>query len=194
MDGMPLNFLLCLSFIETLLEVFSSQNCSVQNTVITSSGVLTDIFKLLQNFLSSTPSSPFVRELVFHILAQTLRLLWRTESTERLRSFLDTASHFLTSLKTELFKLTEKEVSVSRAVALEYVLNCNFEKVKFTSYFQALFEVVLATAQLQGNVMPAQDSDTDSPRPKESLWDTTCEDVSELTSAQVGGTTHFLSI
>lgn len=93
----------------------------------------------------------------------------------------------------ELFKLTEKEVSVSRAVALEYVLNCNFEKVKFTSYFQALFEVVLATAQLQGNVMPVQDSDGDSPRPKESLWDTTYEDATELTSAQVRGTTHFVT-
>lgn len=191
MDGMPLNFLTCLSFLETSLEANCVRDCAIGNTVLTKSGVLADIFKLLQNFLTSTPSSPFVRELMFHILAQTLRLLGRTESTERIRSHLESASLFLTSLKTELFKLTEKEVSVTRAVALEYVLNCNFEGVKFTSYFQALLEVVLATVELERNVVLTPVGDGDFPRTRESHWDTH-EDITDLTGTQVSNAcSHF---
>ena len=189
LNGIPQELLLCLGFIETLLDVMSSAGQSSkqgdQVKPASEAAFLGEMVEILQRFLITTTTSPFVRELMFHLLAQILRLLGTTASTDRLQFYYEASSSFLASLKSELFKLMEKEVSVSRANALEYVLNCNFEKVKFSSYLQSLLEVILATVEVQNKVKGTEWDFEDSPRQKGTLWDTPCEDAAEQTTVQV---------
>ena len=193
LNGIPQELLLCLGFMETLFDILSRgrRESSFHSseggeiTQVVDTPYLGEILELLQRFLITTALSQFVRELIFHLLAQILRLLGKTASTERLQFYYEASSSFLASLKSELFKLMEKEVSASRTNALEYVLNCNFEKVKFSSYLQSLLEVALATVEVQNRVKGTDWDSGDSPRQKGTLWDTPCEDVSEQPTAQV---------
>ena len=169
------------------LDAVKSHASKVESPKFHTSGVgempyLGEMLELLQRFLITTTSSPLLREMVFHILAQVLRLLARTTAADRLQVYFDASASFLASLKSELFKLMEKEVSVSRANALEYVLNCNFEKVKFSSYLQSLLDVVLAAVEVQRRVKV---DGGDSPRQRGTLWDIPCEDSGDQTTAQV---------
>ena len=193
LNGLPQELLLCLGFMETLLDIFSrvARESNLQSSECgelrqgREPACLGEMLELLQRFLITTTASPFVRELTFHLLAQILRLLGKTASTDRLQFYYEASSSFLTSLKSELFKLMEKEVSVSRTNALEYVLNCNFEKVKFSSYLQSLLEVVLATVEVQRRVMGTEWDSGDSPRQRSTLWDTPSEDVTDQPTTQV---------
>ena len=200
LNGIPQELLLCLGFMEIFLDVISrfgqeTPNCENRSKLHSSKGdeigpvsevpYLGEMLEVLQRFLITTTMSPFVRELVFHILAQILRLLGKTASADRLQFYYEGSSSFLASLKSELFKLMEKEVSSSRTNALEYVLNCNFEKVKFSSYLQSLLEVILATVEVQNRVKGTEWDSEDSPRQKGRLWDTPCQDVAAETIVQV---------
>ncbi|XP_028400510.1 probable E3 ubiquitin-protein ligase HECTD4 [Dendronephthya gigantea] len=182
LTGIPQELLMCLSFIETFLDVFSTgdgktdEGCKL-NQGIESLPCFGEMLELLQRFLITSTLSPFIRELVFHILAQIFRLLARNAPPDRLQFYYETSLNFLNSLKSELFKLMEKEVSISRVNALEYVLNCNFEKVKFSSYLQSLLELVLAAVEVRRRIGGTDSGD--SPRQKGTLWDTPCEDVSD---------------
>jgi hypothetical protein len=91
---------------------------------------------------------------MFHLLAQLLRVNHKAES---LTSIFPSQAHTsqltliltrLAPLKTELQKLLDKEVSVTNAMALEFILRGDFENNKFASYLQALFELVLAMAEV----------------------------------------------
>ena len=194
LNGIPQELLLCFSFMETFLDIFSktgwdlNRHSSEGGEIRRACGppYLGEMLELLQQFLITSKASPLTRELVFHLLAQILRLLEKTAPTDRLQFYYEASSSFLSSLKTELLKLVEKEVSVSRANALEYVLNCNFEKVKFSSYLQSLLEVVLATIEVHRRIKgPECDSGENSPRQKGTVWDTPSENVSEQTATQV---------
>ena len=193
LHGVPQELLLCLGFVETFLDVFSSdagglgpRSCGGgEMKQMSEPPYLGEMLENLQRFLITNTVSPFVRELVFHLLAQTLRLLGKTASTERLQFYYEASTSFLASLKSELFKLMEKEVSASRANALDYVLNCNFEKVKFSSYLQCLLEVVLAADEVERVLKGTQSDSEDSPRQRGTLWDTPCDDVGDQDTAQV---------
>lgn len=194
LNGIPQDLLLCLSFMETFLDIFSRTGWDL-NRYSSEGGetkrareppYLGEMLELLQQFLTTSKASPFTRELVFHLLAQILRLLEKTASADRLQFYYAASMSLLSSLKTELLKLVEKEVSVSRTNALEYVLNCNFEKVKFSSYLQSLLEVVLSTIAVHRRMKGTDcDSGENSPRQKGTVWDTPPENVSEQTIVQV---------
>lgn len=198
LTGIPQALPMCLSFVETFLDVCSTndgetnEGCKV-NQVVTSP-CLGEMLELLQRFLITSTLSPFMRELVFHILAQIFRLLARKAPSDRLQFCYEASLNFLNSLKSELFKLMEKEVSISRVNALEYVLNCNFEKVKFSSYLQSLLELVLAAVEVRRRIGGTDPGD--SPRLKGTLWDTPCEDVSDPHTIQVniGASNNILQL
>ena len=194
LNGIPQELLLCLSFMESFLDIFSRTGQDLK--LYSSEGAeirrsreppcVGEMLELLQQFLIKSKASPFTRELIFHLLAQSLRLLEKTAPADRLQFYYEASLSFLSSLKTELLKLVEKEVSVSRTNALEYVLNCNFEKVKFSSYLQSLLEVVLATVEVHRRIKGTDcDSGENSPRPRGTLWDTPSDNVIEQTAAQV---------
>lgn len=109
----------------------------------------------LSSFLQKTDLPPVIKEIIFHLLAQLLRVSMvsetQIEATSRHPAPSKTFSLILKRLSplcTELPKVLEKEISFTTTTALNFVLNCNFEKDKFTSYLQALFELVLAIAEV----------------------------------------------
>lgn len=104
---------------------------------------------LLSNFLLKTDLPPVIMEMIFHLLAQLLRVSMLLQT--RHLSSSEPSSLILKRLSplcAELSKVLEKEISITNMTALNFVLNCNFEKDKFTSYLQALLELVLAMAEL----------------------------------------------
>lgn len=194
LNGIPQKLMLCMVFMETLLDVLS-KTCPESNLqsvdVVLEPPYLADMLELLQRFLITSTVSPFMRELTFHLLAQILRQLGKTASIERLQFYLEASSNCLNLLKSELFKLMEKEVSSSRASALEYVLNCNFENVKFSSYLQSLLEVVLASVEVHWRLKGTEWDSGDSLQQKAILWDTFSEDVGDQAQVSVS---YFFSL
>ena len=51
-------------------------------------------------------------------------------------------------LRNELQKLLEKELSATNTAALDFILNCNFEHSEFSSYLQALLNLVSAAHEV----------------------------------------------
>lgn len=176
--GITQELLLCLASMEALIHIFSMRwplvSCKADK--IPEPPYLTDMFTLLQHTLISITLSPFIREIIFHLLSQILRLLAKFSSTERLEVFLESSSSFLAAMKCEFFKLFEKEVSLSRSNAVVFVLNCNFEKVKFSSYFQALLDVILAALELRTRILGAE---WNSKEYTGALWGTSCDAYDE---------------
>ena len=109
---------------------------------------------LLSEFLQKADLPSVIKEIIFHLLAELLRASMLPETQKgiisRCRSPSEPFARVLKRLSplcAELPKVLEKEVSVTNTTALNFVLNCNFEKDKFTSYLQALLELVLAMAE-----------------------------------------------
>lgn len=157
------DLLLALVFIETFAQnvwnYLDCIDCTSRNEVtektLMSKTVIFNVIELVSTFILRTKLPSVIKEIVFHLLAQLLRISHKVESlisasspSQAHTSQLTLILTRLTPLKTELHKLLDKEVSVTNAMALEFILRGDFENNKFASYLQALFEVVLAMAEV----------------------------------------------
>lgn len=157
------DLLLALVFIETFAQNVSKHldcvDCTNPNEVtkktLMSKAVIFNIIDMISAFVLRTKLPSVIKEVAFHLLAQLLRISHKVESL--ISSGFSSQAHTsqltliltrLSPLKTELQKLLDKEVSVTNAMALEFILRGDFENNKFASYLQALFEVVLAMAEV----------------------------------------------
>lgn len=121
----------------------------------------TALFHLLDglgSFFLEAPLPAFMKEIIFHLLAQLLRASSMPDSNKQPAEQSSSSSsnpfvfgliiNRLSPLRIELHKLLEKELSVTNSAALDFILNCNFENSKLSSYLQALLELVLATNEI----------------------------------------------
>lgn len=141
-------------FIDKLIDVLKT---SEQEDTTKKSAYRAAVYTVIETaskFILKTALPPIVRETVFHLIAQLLRLNHKLEAklgtppSQAYTTQLTLIITRLAPLKTELQKLLDKEVSATNASALEFILKGNFENDKFTSYVQALFGVVLAMAEV----------------------------------------------
>ena len=95
--------------------------------------VLRQVAKIIGIYLWRTDIPPLLKECTFHMLAQTLRALYASESylTASVKRIAPSPQLYL-QLQTELYKLYDHEIKSSST------------DFRFSSYFQALLEVVLA--------------------------------------------------
>ncbi|XP_048583049.1 probable E3 ubiquitin-protein ligase HECTD4 isoform X2 [Nematostella vectensis] len=144
--------LFALVFIEVFTDCFQWLPEEADEKI--SRSTVLNILEILTCFLLKTALPAILRESIFHLLAELLRASHKLEvraGTVLSREYTAPLTLILTRLsplRTELQKLLEKEVSATTTSALDFVLKCNFENDKFSSYLQALFELVLATAEV----------------------------------------------
>lgn len=159
LHGLSSDVLLGLVFIECFIDKLSDDLKAGSHTKdpVGKSSLQAAIYTVTETaskLILKTNLPPCVKQIVFHLLAQLLRLNHKLESmsnsvpSQTYTTQLILVLTRLAPLKTELQKLLDKEISVSNASALEFILKGNFENDKFTSYLQALFAVVLAMAEV----------------------------------------------
>lgn len=131
-------------------------------TVIIPPPVLLHISELMGGYLSKTEIPALIKESVFHVLAQTLRVFHQSETriSDLIPAFSPTPSPSLVlqmQLQTELWKLYEDETkdwpsgtTVSGpGIGLGYT-----DHGRFSTYFHCLMEVNLAIAEVNNHLGP----------------------------------------
>ena len=104
---------------------------NTQGGIVITPLVLRQAAEMLGVYLSCTDIPPMLKECTFHMIAQTLRTLYASENSSSIKRIAPSPQLYL-QLQTELYKVYEQEM---KSYSTEF---------RFTSYFQALLEVVLA--------------------------------------------------
>ena len=120
--------------------------------VIIPSSVLLHITELLGGYLSRTDVSALVKESVFGLLAQSLRVLYSSEKSvpnvsARLAAMLGTSRTLFSQLQLELWRLYEEESKGWSAA--------NAGWSRYSVYLQSLIEVALAIGEVTAPIMPS---------------------------------------
>ncbi|XP_055995500.1 probable E3 ubiquitin-protein ligase HECTD4 isoform X2 [Ostrea edulis] len=182
--ALPPQFLLAVAYIETLINekygcgtkscgsresskmtdshlTFQNQDChdslwSVDNIVITPP-VFRHMIELLCRHLWMTNTPAIIKEYLFHLLAQSLRILHYSEGCNSsklptLNPHLNPSTGLLVQLQIELRRLYEEETKgwPSGTLVSGTGIGIGFsDKGRFSTYFHALMEVNLAVAELR---------------------------------------------
>ncbi|PFX24720.1 putative E3 ubiquitin-protein ligase HECTD4 [Stylophora pistillata] len=173
LNAFPAEFFLSLVFIEVFISFYeensvegfrNSKNTNTSGVEDTSSRrslnqktVVDNLIEILSSFLMKSDLPAVVKEIIYHLLGQLIRVCHFVESQANQPhsadhlSALDHAMSRLSPLRVELQKLLEKELSATNTAALDFILNCNFEHSEFSSYLQALLGLVSATNEVSSS-------------------------------------------
>lgn len=167
-DAFSSEFFLSLVFIEVFVQVYLENaeelsknlksNCAenVQNKrkALIHRTVVLNLIDIISSFLMKSNLPAVIKEIIFHLLAQLIRTCHHVESQATQPQSPDHWGTFdlflsrLGPLRNELQKLLEKELSATNTAALDFILNCNFEHSEFSSYLQALLNLVSAAHEV----------------------------------------------
>lgn len=173
LNAFPAEFFMSLVFIEVFISFYeensvegfrNSKNTNTSGVEDTSSRrslnqktVVYSLIEILSSFLMKSDLPAVVKEIIYHLLGQLIRVCHFVESqanqphsADHLNA-LDHALFRLSPLRVELQKLLEKELSATNTAALDFILNCNFEHSEFSSYLQALLGLVSATNEVSSS-------------------------------------------
>ena len=165
LSAFPAEYFLSLVFIEVFLQVYLENaqeffrtdgqgNVGVKRKALIHKTVLFNLTDILSSYLLKSDLPAVIKEIIFHLLAQVIRAWYHVEShavrcpSPNHWNTYDLFLSRLAPLRTELQKLLEKELSATNTAALDFILNCNFEHSKFSSYLQALIELVSAAHEV----------------------------------------------
>ena len=171
LNAFPASFFLSLVFIEVFVSSYleeyfrtykESDSCgddgAKRGSDVIDRTIVFELTDILSSFLLKQHLPAVVKEIVFHLLAQLLRACYKAETILDKAQFPEGPNSFglfvsrLAPLRVELQKLIEKELSVNNTAALDFILNCNFEHSKFSSYLQALLGLLSAVAETSGGM------------------------------------------
>ncbi|XP_068681108.1 probable E3 ubiquitin-protein ligase HECTD4 isoform X3 [Montipora foliosa] len=165
LSAFPAEYFLSLVFIEVFLQVYLENaqeffrtdgqgNVGVERKALIHKTVLFNLTDILSSYLLKSDLPAVIKEIIYHLLAQVIRAWYHVEShavrcpSPNHWNTYDLFLSRLAPLRTELQKLLEKELSATNTAALDFILNCNFEHSKFSSYLQALLELVSAAHEV----------------------------------------------
>ncbi|XP_033101041.1 probable E3 ubiquitin-protein ligase HECTD4 [Anneissia japonica] len=154
--ALPSNFPLAMAFIETLISYCTDAKLaypeSLQTSITTTmnegekivrkqdvplgSSVLLYILELIANYVWTTSIPPSIKEYLFHMMAQLLRLARKKEAGQPMMPSLSLMLR-LQQLQLELLKLYELEV-----------IETSGEFCRHSTYFFSLMEICLAVSEL----------------------------------------------
>lgn len=164
-------FFLALVFIEEFIQLYlenavefsrnsessgdgSPENATDKRKALIYKTVAFNLTDILISYLLKSTLPAVIKEIIYHLLAQLLRACHHIESQTSQPQSSDHWGTFdlflsrLGPLRMELQKLLEKELSATNTAALDFILNCNFEHSEFSSYLQALLELVSAAHEV----------------------------------------------
>ncbi len=133
------------------------------DTVVIPPSVLVYITELITGYLTRSDIPAMMKEMVFHLLAQSLRMLHVSEGgfASMLPALSPRLSPSLSHLQAELRKLYEEETknwpSATTVSGSGIGLGVG-EQGRFSTYFHSLMEVSLAVAEVTAPVIPGQTS------------------------------------
>ena len=165
LSAFSVEFFLSLVFIEVFIHVYlenaelfpitdSHENVEVKRKALIRRTVVFNLTDILSSYLMKSNLPAVIKEIIYQLLAQLIRACFHVESQvtqPHSPDYWATYGMFLSRLsplRTELQKLLEKELSATNTAALDFILNCNFEHSKFSSYLQALLGLVSAAHEV----------------------------------------------
>lgn len=137
-----------------------SKSCdsdSLSSSITITPPVLRQVAEILGIYLCRTDIAPTIKECVFHTLAQTLRVLYSSETSSHVQVKRPAPSPQLyLQLQTELYKLYDVEMKTAMSASPSDSKGSPGSPVetRFSSYFQALLELVLASYETTTSNIP----------------------------------------
>ncbi|XP_076346000.1 putative E3 ubiquitin-protein ligase HECTD4 isoform X3 [Tachypleus tridentatus] len=158
--GVPPELPLALQYIEVLLaEKRTELSIKQEQKYLITPTILLNVVELLGGYLWKSNIPALIKEVVFHLLAELLRILQesKTQSDDfspfypTLGSQLSPSLMLLIQLQAELKNLYEEETknwTLASAASVTSMVLGTGDSGRFSSYFQALLEVCLAVAEV----------------------------------------------
>ncbi|XP_075290614.1 putative E3 ubiquitin-protein ligase HECTD4 isoform X2 [Opisthocomus hoazin] len=158
LHSLPLEFPLAMAFTEQLLtwKLEDGDGKSEDELDTIPASVLLQVVEFLGNFLWTTDMAAYVKELIFHLLAELLRKIHNLEQKKNPAGLsssialqLNPCLAMLMALQSELHKLYDEETQnwVSGNACGGSGVGAA-DQGRFTTYFHALMEVCLAVAEV----------------------------------------------